>query len=366
MKPLILPGSYWDPQIFDVETQLFESEMWIFAGLTSDLQNHNDFVTVTVGRQPVVVQNFQGDLRAFKNVCTHRFSQIQTTPKGNRPLVCPYHGWNFDHTGKPIGIPSKPHFGTIDEATLKQLCLTPWQVDSVGKFVFVNSSESGASLREFLGSTTKVLEAISPGIGQEIDRNDLELGCNWKIAVENTLESYHVAAVHQNTFLRLGTSGQEFLFEGPHSSWQTGVNAKTQDMWEKVSHLYETRKYRQSGYFHQFIFPNLTIATTFGNSFSVQRFEPMAVDRTQFISWVYDTPLELHKPVEKAIVASMNQSITAFNRAVFLEDKTVCAHVQSGVRHAQGEGLLSDIEGRVFAFQEAYQAVRMGSHVSAR
>lgn len=365
MKPLIRPTAYWEPEALEAELSRFERELWIFVGLSDDLKTHNDFLTVTVGNQPVVIQNFHGELKAFKNVCTHRFSTLQTECAGNRALVCPYHGWNYDKNGKPIGIPSKPHFGEIDSDTLQSLHLTPWKVDSVGKFVFVQAMSGSKSLIDYLGDTAETLLQFSDGIGNQIDKNQLDLACNWKIAVENTLESYHVAAVHQNTFLRLGTSGEKFQFQGLHSNWTTCLNQKTLDQWAKVQHLYATRKYQIDGYFHQFIFPNLTIATTFGNSFSIQRFDPVSPGETRFISWVYDTTLESERAVDKAMVAAMGQSIVAFNRSVFLEDKVVCAHVQTGIQHASGEGLLSDIEGRVHGFQNAYKEVMSYEHISA-
>lgn len=365
MKPVILPNTYFSPQVFESEQlQLFQ-ESWIFAGLTSDLGRHNDYVTVKMGNTPVVIQNFNGELKAFTNVCTHRFSILQVEPRGNRPLVCPYHGWHFDCNGNPIGIPKKPHFGDLDAQTLASLTLSEWKLDVVGKFVFISGQNQPQTLLEFLGDTASFLVSVSTAIGSEIDCNPLSLDCNWKVAVENTLESYHVSAVHAKTFLKLGTSGEQFGFEGPHSNWTTGVNEKTWELWQKIAHLYQSRPFKIDGYFHQFIFPNLTIATTFGNSFSIQRFDPESPDTTAFTSWVYSSQLSDLRKVEQVMVNAMETSIVNFNREVFSEDKVVCAHVQNGLKHAKTEGLLSDIEDRVLAFQRAYQKVMVKPNVRA-
>lgn len=357
MKPLLFPEDYRSEDIFKNEWQVLEDSCWFFAGLKSDLDQHQDFVVVPISKQSIVVQNFNGNIRAFQNVCTHRFSKIQTTKRGNRPLLCPYHGWNFDENGKPIGIPKKPHFGDIDACTLKELHLTKWQVDSVGSFVFVAKDSVGTTLKEYLGDYAGYLEKVSAGIGDEIDCNELDLECNWKIAVENTLESYHVMLVHPESFYKLGPSGETFTFSNFHSDWITTLNDKTMSSMEKLLPLYESRPFRVGGYKHLFIFPNLTLATTMGTSFSIQRFDGKSAGKTQFTSWVYGTVLSGLKKSKEMMIRAMNKSIVDFNRQVFHEDKVICREVQEGVQISESEGILSDIEGRVHAFQKSYKEV---------
>jgi phenylpropionate dioxygenase-like ring-hydroxylating dioxygenase large terminal subunit len=65
-----------------------------------------------------VLQNFKGEIRAFANICSHRFNRIQTEPRGNRPLMCAYHGWNFDESGFPRGMPRREGFDLSD----RELC----------------------------------------------------------------------------------------------------------------------------------------------------------------------------------------------------------------------------------------------------
>ena len=48
-----------------------------------------------------MVQNFQGELRAFDNVCLHRGAELQWETEGVRPLTCRYHGWGYDAGGEP-------------------------------------------------------------------------------------------------------------------------------------------------------------------------------------------------------------------------------------------------------------------------
>lgn len=64
---------------------------------------------------------------------------------------------------------------------------------------------------------------MSNNFGKLIDINEIEITSNWRIVVENTLESYHVALIHSETFQKLGVSGLDFAFSENHSSWDAEV-----------------------------------------------------------------------------------------------------------------------------------------------
>ncbi|HEX8412644.1 MAG TPA: Rieske 2Fe-2S domain-containing protein, partial [Sphingomicrobium sp.] len=161
--------NYRSPAALDEEMQrLFKSDFQ-FAALTTELAYDRDFVVVEQHDCSIVVQNFKGELRAFQNVCTHRFNTIQTEERGNRPLTCRYHGWTYDKTGFPAGLPKRQQFLTGDDAQDRELlCLTRYEVESCGKFVFVRMTPGSGTLREYLGYFWDVLEDMSRHIGAEI------------------------------------------------------------------------------------------------------------------------------------------------------------------------------------------------------
>lgn len=355
--PLISPQHYWHPDIAQLEKKILFHSTWIFAAKLSDLSGHQDFVTVEFFGMSIVVQNFDGDLRAFVNVCTHRFSRLQTECRGNRALVCPYHSWRFNKEGLPQGIPQKPHFGNIDKSTLASLRLQSWDVEVCGQFVFVKNPERKCpSLRTFLGSFYALLKDMSTGIAGEIDYCRMDLECNWKIAVENTLESYHVAPIHAKTFYKLGATGENFVMENMHSMWNAQLNEHTTASWQRVRSNYPNMNYSVSGYLHLYIYPNLTLATTNGASFSIQRFSPVTSETTRFETWAMACKVGELSASNRMVIDIMNKSVAEFNRNVFMEDKAICREVQLGVVNAKGLGILSDIEDRVFAFQKVYSA----------
>lgn len=361
MDTLILPRHYHEAGTFAAEQTGIFARNWICVGFLHELRSHNDFIARDVGGQSVVVHNFNGQLSAFLNVCTHRFNRIHTTRQGNRPLQCGYHGWTFDAAGLPSAIPKRPRFDDLTPERLCGLRLAPWKVESCGQLVFVCRQAESPSLSDFLGAAYETIRSMTDACGTQIDENVMTIRANWKILVENTLESYHVGFIHPNTFSRLNAAEGTFEWQTPHSSWRTPLGPKFVARMERLLAMYDSRPVRFDGYFHQLIFPNVTLASTQGTSFSVQFFEPVSPTETRFRSVVFQTKLGEISPGTQAAVEAMNQSVKDFNRAVFSEDKEVCEQVQLGASETNQPGILSDEELRVGDFQKQYNRCMEGN-----
>jgi len=353
MKTLIPPSSYISTAIFEEEQRKIFQRLWHFAGFRGDLAAHNDFITREIGGLSVVVQNFNGELRAFANVCSHRFNRIQTQCKGNRALQCGYHGWIYDEAGLPVGIPKKPRFEGLTSEKILELRLHAWRVECCGNLVFVCRG-GGAPLCDYLGGCYERIAEMTGACGPVIDENVMMIKANWKILVENTLEAYHVGFIHSKTFARLGASEGVFEWHLPHSSWRTSLGASMSRRLEMIDALMESRPLKIDGYFHQLIFPNVTIATTLGTSFSVQFFEPISPAVTRFTSVVFQTKVGHSDAASAPMIEIVNHSARTFNRSVFDEDKEVCEQVQLGSAQTAQAGILSDDELRVGEFQKHY------------
>jgi phenylpropionate dioxygenase-like ring-hydroxylating dioxygenase large terminal subunit len=354
IDPLIEAGDYYKNEVYEKElSAVFESQ-WNFVGFLFDLQNENDFITTNIGAKSVVVQNIKGQIKAFLNVCSHRFSKIQCDHKGNRPLMCPYHGWAYDAKGLPLGIPKKPSFGTLTKEKLQSLALEEYDIDFCGQLVFVKRrlEVHTETLAEHLGSFFDILQETSQAFGPLIDRNELTVGANWKITVENTLEAYHINQVHATTFKPIFGDLKDFKKEGKHSS----INVSLHTDFDKISDMYQSRPYSIDGYFHLYIFPNLTLASSYGSSFSLQTFTPKGSDATDFVSYVFQTKLnDTLTRKQEVMLHAMNQAIVDFNKTVFSEDKYICEKVQEGVTMTNKLGILSTEEERVLEFHKVYK-----------
>lgn len=356
MQPSISAHDYVAADVFAAEQATLFTDVWQFVAFTDDLAQPNDFVVARIGGRSVVVQNFDGALRAYANVCSHRFSRIRCDARGNGPLRCPYHGWIYNADGVPYSIPSRPRFDDLSKPVIDSLRLTPFDVEACGRLVFARAHGDGPTLRAYLGAAFETIEQMTAGVGELIDRNEMTIRANWKINVENTLESYHVAFVHANTFKKVGARGLDFRFDGPHSSWLAPVDEGIAAQMQKLIGMMEPRTFAVDGYFHQLVFPNLTLATTFGTSLAVQQFFPVSPTETRFTSYVFQGRFNADVARKPAFAELMNRSVSDFNRSVFEEDRVVCEQVQLGAAEATKPGILSDEEERVSRFQAAYVA----------
>jgi phenylpropionate dioxygenase-like ring-hydroxylating dioxygenase large terminal subunit len=351
MYSQILPNYYFNETIFEKEKDCIFHNNWMFVCFKQDVANVNDFITTKIGRIPVVVQNMGGEIKAFMNVCSHRFSILQTQEKGNRALFCPYHGWAFNKEGLPTGIPKKPLFKDFNEEELCDLKLNEYPIQSCGDLLFVHINTPKNTLKEYLGDFYNELEQIAVNKDILVDTNDINIKANWKVVVENTLESYHVNLVHTETFKRLGAKGLDFKFTNLHSNWETELNLSEDDAkLSKIHGLFKDRSYNINGYKHYLIYPNLLISTSYGTSYNFSVIKPVSPNETLFTSLVFTaTPSK-----QNAVFDVFKNSLIDFNRQVFDEDQVICEEVQKGVVVTNKQGVLSLEEKRVHSFQEHY------------
>jgi phenylpropionate dioxygenase-like ring-hydroxylating dioxygenase large terminal subunit len=355
MRTLTTSADYREPGTFEREmTRIFEHG-WQFAAFARDLAGDRDYVVAQIGTKSVLLQNFEGELKAFLNVCTHRFSAIRPDCKGNGPLQCQYHGWVFDAAGLPAGIASVKEFDDITPERRQELALERWDTDRCGELVFVRKSGTGqGTLRDCLGPAWEKTEAIGSALGERIDLNRMIVNANWKVAVENTLESYHVRSVHPESFALLNARTVDFGFPGPHTSWTAAIDEVMTAKLRKLMKMLGISS-NFDGYFHQLIFPALTLATTSGMTYAIQTFRPVSPTATEFTSHVFAA--KEPSAAKKDLLINACAPAAEFNRKVFEEDRVVCEEVQRGIGQAPTGwvGELSREERRVADFQREWK-----------
>jgi phenylpropionate dioxygenase-like ring-hydroxylating dioxygenase large terminal subunit len=383
MKPLIPATDYCDAATFRIERDGIFLRQWLFAGTTLALPNHHDYRCLEIGGVSVILQNFEGTIRAFNNVCSHRFARIHADAAGNRELKCPYHGWIYNGDGLPYAIPHKPQIAEITPATLCDYRLSRWLVRIVGPLIFIRKEHAGEELapddleRQF-SDFAAPLTALASACGELVENTDHVVQANWKLVVENTLEGYHVDCVHPNTIRKLGMSGlsatpsspetsnpahdpargkgSHFEFAGQNSAVFSSISAEVSARMDRAYRFLAARPQRLDGYRHFYFFPNFVFASTRGESFSIQRILPIDERTTQLTSFLFATNGlgELTK-METALKRQFYASAAEFVQAIFLEDAAICEQVQRSIGFAHGDGVLSDEEERICAFHRAYR-----------
>ncbi len=299
-----------------------------------------------------MVQNFKGQPKAFRNVCSHRFSRIQTAACGNRPLTCPYHGWSYDVEGRPIGVPHNAQAFGLDDADRSALALKPYALETCGRFVFVRMAAEGPSLRQFLGRVYDDLEHFTEACPTEVGRTAFEWDVNWKVGLENAAEGYHTRMIHRESLDP--TLDEDLLVERieDHTVFYRSLSEKTQAWWERVAKIIKmqvSERFPQS--VNWVIFPNIVILATHGASFVFQTFEPLSPLRFRFKS-TYWMAQSQPGPASDAVA----QSLWDFSEQVMSEDKGVCTYVQAGLADTASDRppLLGVPEQRIAHFQQAY------------
>ena len=343
---------YWREDVLARELEAVFKPSWLCLGFVDDLKSDRDFITARIGPHSIVVQNFGGELKAFKNVCSHRFSRIQTEPCGNRLLQCPYHGWTYDAAGRPIGIPLNSSSFGFNDADKAALALTSYALETVGHFVFVRMSPVGPSLRDFLGSFYDDLVHVSAVCPDRFERESYDWAANWKLGMDNAAEGYHVPLVHAESFGLILKTDLEISTGADHSRYVGNLKERSLNWWgtvEKSIKLQRSDIYPQYGNF--LIFPNIVVTFSYGAFLTFQTFDPTGPQtlRIHSTSW-------LGANNGRAARAMVVQNLKTFSKQVRDEDAAICAVAQQGTREAGARApLLGELEGRITHFQKAYE-----------
>lgn len=188
---------YAHPQLTAVEVERVIRPSWQLACHANSIPNPGDFTTVELGADSlVIVRDREGVIRGFHNVCRHRGARL-VDGSGRCPglMVCPYHGWSYQLDGRLNGVPNRDSFPGIDREAFG---LKPVHVSLLFGLVFVCVAESPpvepatawAGLRhEIEPYRIDAMQPLGP-IGEE------HWDVDWKVAMDNYLESYHVPIGH--------------------------------------------------------------------------------------------------------------------------------------------------------------------------
>ncbi len=358
--PRLLPTHYLEPRQFELEiTRLYE-RAWHLACLQRDVSERDEYVVVRVGRRDVLVQNVGDGLRAFSNVCPHRFSAIRSERRGRAELRCPYHLWTFDHEGIPCGIPHRNGV-ELHQLQTESLSLEKWQLATVGELVFV-ALDPDRSLTAFLGTLAPRITEFASNFAEEVDTFEHEIRANWKIVIQNTLEFDHAISVHQETFARVvkrPISLEELAATAPNIAYHAAMrdDGRARKMVATIDALFaRTAPERIPGYAHILLFPSTTIGTGENRVVSVITYRPTAPDRTEMTARAFLLEIPDLSTDERVLRDAVVSGEITFARKLFEEDRIACESVQRGMEQAPPKmrGVLLPREYLVDRFQEFY------------
>lgn len=206
-----LPFSrYYDQAFFDAEMDKIWQRTWQWVCREDHIPEAGDHYVYEVGHLSyIVVRQEDGSVKGFVNSCLHRGTKLRRSEGiGSAPqLRCPYHGWTWANDGELKAVPCAWDFPHVDA---QKYHLPEVRVGHWGGFVFINPSDEGPDLLEFLAPLPDHFKSW------DMDKRFVELHmakelpCNWKTAQEAFLESYHVLETHPQLMKGVGDANVQY------------------------------------------------------------------------------------------------------------------------------------------------------------
>ena len=193
-------------------TRLWD-ENWHLLAHRSELAKTRDFVRFDIAGREVVLYNDGVSIIAFDNRCPHRGARIFDGDFGRERFLCRYHGWSYAK-----GRVFVADRDSLAHCPLNEIALNTLQLQWAGDFAFVSQAPV-RSLNEQLAGLHQMLEAIGRGIAARWDFNRYLYEADWRIALENALEPYHVGSIHPKTLNTLKLTPGENRYYGQNSVW---------------------------------------------------------------------------------------------------------------------------------------------------
>ena len=277
-----LPGHYYyDPEIFERESEQIFYKSWQFIGFTFDLKDPGDYITADILDQKIfVVRGKDRALHAFYNVCMHR-GHVLVEGRGNKTIfTCPFHAWSYDTSGD---LKAAGNAENVAGFRLDDFHLTEVRVDTMAMLVFVNLDPAASSLAgqvpgllEDWREKIKYFDDVKLAYTQRFD-----IAANWKLIFDQN-ECYHCASIHPgfNTI----TDTPDVWITTEHEHWLTHLMRSTEQVRRsrvaESEQQHDPETWQDDIYVWQ-MFPNLLFITHQAPAnFKIIHAMPVAPDRS--------------------------------------------------------------------------------------
>jgi len=210
-----IPASrYTSTEFFELECERLWPRVWQAACREEDIPSAGDYVVYDiVGRSVLVVRGEDGDIRAFHNSCLHRGRRLATEPGNARAFRCGFHGWTWNLDGSIRSVPCRWDFAHLADG---ELALPAVRTGTWGGFVFINMDPGAIPLEEYLEVLPAHFERWRLEDCYKAVHVAKEIRCNWKVAMEAFMESYHVVATHPQILPVFADASAQYDVYGDH------------------------------------------------------------------------------------------------------------------------------------------------------
>lgn len=354
-----LPNAHYvSAEVHALERERLFFDGWAGVGFGADVPEPGDACPVDfLGMPLLIVRDRSGEVAVFQNTCRHRGMILVDAPKRiGGAIRCPYHSWCYGLDGRLVATPhvGGPGMNVHPAIRREELGLVRIRHAVWRDVIFVNVGgnapsfdEAAAGIRAAWADIERPLHAGGPE-----SRFELEVACNWKLAVENYCESYHLPWVHPglNSYSRLedhyniaaeGCSGQGTRvyrqFQGPEGARFPDF-AGLDPRWDSVAEYLA-------------LYPNVLFGVHRDHAYAILLM-PLAGERTRERVALYYATGETD--------AGLRAANARLWRGVFEEDIFVVEGMQRGRHgiHFDGGRFSPEMDGPTHAFH-AWVAARL-------
>ena len=198
---------YLNNDYLEFEKEKIFKNNWTMIGVASSVPNPGDAKPFNLLGIPIlIVRNKENEVKVFHNVCSHRgFKLVDQECKLKNVIRCPYHSWSYDFNGK---LTVTPHIGGLgkhevegfdkNNSNLKEIKSNIWM-----DLIFININSNAKPFEDFIKPLEDRWSKFISKKDQKLIRHSTDNGyfnmtvnSNWKFAIENYCESYHLPWIH--------------------------------------------------------------------------------------------------------------------------------------------------------------------------
>lgn len=357
---------YTDPAVFAEETKAALLSTWAGLAVAADVPENGDAKPITfLGMPLLLLRDRDGVVRVFNNTCRHRGMILVDEPRKIEGAIrCPYHSWCYATDGRLVTTPhvGGPGQNTHDAMNRSELGLIEVRSHIWRDVVFINISGDAPAFEEvhaeLLGRWKEFDQPHHHGGADS--RFELRVKTNWKLAVENYCESYHLPWVHPglNSYSRLEDHyniAEPGLYSGQGTNVYRQLKGATGEVFPDFNGLSE---FWNEGAEYIAVYPNVLLGAQRDHAFAIV-LEPIDTENTvEHIHLYYAT--QLTSP-------AMRAKNTDQWKEVFKEDVFVVEGMQRG-RHApdfDGGRFSPAMDGPTHCFHD-WVAQRLQLHRAAQ
>ncbi len=332
-----LPNNFYvDQQTFNLERDVVFFDNWAAIGFAKDVPEEADARPITfLGLPLLLVRGKDEVVRVFQNTCRHRGMILVEKPKKMRGVIrCPYHSWCYDLQGK---LKTTPHVGgpgqnvheNIDRENLGLIEIRShiWQ-----DIIFINVNGNAAAFEDYAADMiARWAEFEKPSFfGGADSQFDLSVKCNWKLAVENYCESYHLPWIHPglNAYSKL-EDHYHIIAKGRFAGQGTRVYNPSLSKIKAFSNYHGLSKKWDTQAEYIALFPNVLLGVHRDHRYAIILVPDSMEETTERVAIYYADETMCGKNYSK-----LRAKNTASWKEIFEEDIFVVEGMQSG-RHGK-------------------------------